>query len=68
MQLKPDEAVGIPPSSSEPAGGGVRGYEVSRRSVRGYQTAVCVDVDTQGGCFGGDEAERGRRIDCWLFI
>jgi hypothetical protein len=30
-------------------GGGVRGCEVSRRSVRGYHTAVCVHVDTQSG-------------------
>ena len=29
--------------------GGVRGCEVSRRSVRGYQAAVCVHVDTQSG-------------------
>ena len=38
-------------------GGGVRGCEVSRRSVRGHQAAVCVHVDTQSGCFGGDEAD-----------
>jgi hypothetical protein len=38
-------------------GGGARGCEVSRRSVRGYQAAVCVHVGTLGGCFGGDEAE-----------
>jgi hypothetical protein len=38
-------------------GGGVRGCEVSRRSVRGHQAAVCVHVHTQSGCFGGDEAD-----------
>jgi hypothetical protein len=30
----------------------VRGCGVSRRSMRGYHAAVCVDVDTQSGCFG----------------
>jgi hypothetical protein len=35
----------------------VRGCEVSRRSVRGYQAAVCVHVDTQSGCFGAGEAD-----------
>ena len=38
-------------------GGGVRGCEVSMRSVRGYQAAVCVHVDKQSACFGGDEAD-----------
>ena len=37
-------------------GGGVRGCEVSRSSTRGYQAAVCVHVDTQRVCFGGDQA------------
>ena len=27
------------------------------RSVRGYQAAVCVHVDTQSGCFHGEEAQ-----------
>ena len=47
-------------------GGGVRGCEVSRRSVRGYQAAVCVHVDTQSGCFGGDEADFAlqTRVEC----
>ena len=29
---------------------------MSRRSVRGYPAAVCVQVDTPSGCFFGDEA------------
>ena len=35
----------------------MRGCEVSRRSVRGYQAAVCVHVDSQSGCFVVDEAD-----------
>ena len=31
--------------------------EASMRSVRGYQAAVCVHVDKQSACFGGDEAD-----------
>ena len=38
-------------------GGGVRGCEASMRSVRGYQAAICVHVDTESGCFGCDEAD-----------
>ena len=47
-------------------GGGVRGWEVSRRSVRGYQAAVCAHVDTQSGCFGGDETNFAfqTRVEC----
>jgi hypothetical protein len=30
---------------------------VERRSVGGYKAAVCVHVDTQSGCLGGDEAD-----------
>ena len=39
---------------------------MSRRSVRGYQAAVCVHVDTQSGCFGGDEADFAlqTRVEC----
>ena len=48
-------------------GGGVRGFEVSRRSVRGYQAAVCVHVDTQSGCFGGDEADFALQKERALF-
>jgi hypothetical protein len=47
-------------------GGGVRGCEVSRRSVRGDQAAACVHVDTQSGCFGGDAADFAlrTRVEC----
>ena len=47
-------------------GGGVKGCKVSRPSVRGYQAAVCVHVDTQSGCFGGDEADCAlqTRVEC----
>ena len=41
----------------EEEGGGVRGCEVSRRSMRGYHAAVCVHVDRKNDCFGGDEAD-----------
>ena len=34
--------------------------------MRGYKTAVCVHVDTQSGCFGGDEADFAlqTRVEC----
>jgi hypothetical protein len=40
----------------------VRGCEVSRRSERGY----CVHINTQRGCFGGDEADFAlqTRVEC----
>ena len=46
--------------------GGVRGCDTSGRSVRGYQAAVCVHVDTQSGCFGGDEVDFAlqTRVEC----
>ena len=37
-------------------GGGVKGSEAPRRSTRGDQAAVCVDIDTQSCGFGSDEA------------
>ena len=34
--------------------------------MRGYQAAVCVLVDTQSGCLGGDEADFAlqTRVEC----
>jgi hypothetical protein len=39
---------------------------VSRCSVRGYQAALCVHVDTQSGGFDGDEANFAlqTRVEC----
>ena len=44
----------------------MRGCEVSRRSVRGFQASVCVHVDTHSGCFDSDEADFAlqTRVEC----
>ena len=42
-------------------GGGLRGCEVSRRSVRGYEAAVCVHVDTQSS--RPDDTDHNKKKD-----
>ena len=36
---------------------------MTERSVRGYHAVVCVHVDTQSGCFRGEEASSGHEGD-----
>ena len=47
-------------------GGGLRGCEVSRRSVRGYEAAVCVHVDTQSS--RPDDTDHNKKKDRKVLI
>ena len=60
-----ERAMGVGERGRRRGGKGVGGV-VTRRSVRGYQAAVCAHVDTQSGCFGGDEVDFAlqTRVEC----